>query len=193
MKSFILSIVFLVLFQTSFAQKYEYDMEGNHFSDTISKTHKVPSGFKNKPFMGNRKPIFDTPTDSSYIYHQVGNGETIEYILSLYQLCAPCFSKWNFLDYTDFNSFKKQSIYEGEYLKVALKKDYETGTAAEFKTRIQYQYFEEQAYIYTISERYGIPVDELRAWNNLNPYAYEVEDIQLIVGKIEYKYACPCP
>jgi hypothetical protein len=183
--------LFLVLFQTSFAQKYEYNILGEHFSDTLSKNN-IPTGFKSKPLTGNRKAIFEQPTDSTYIYHQVGNGETIEYILNLYQICAPCCSKWNNLNYSDFNSFKNQLIYEGEYLKVALKKEYDKGTTATFKTRVLYEDFEEQTYIYTISERSGVSVDELRIWNNLDTYAYEVENIRLIIGKTEYKYMCSC-
>ncbi len=130
--------------------------------------------------------------DSIYIYHQVGENENIEYILNLYQICAPCLAKWNNFIYPDFSTLSRQQLFEGEYLKVALRKEYEKGTAAEFKTRILYQDFDEQAYLYTISDNYGISVDDLRSLNNLDAYAYEVENVRLIVGKVEYKYACSC-
>ena len=56
-----------------------------------------------------------------------------------------------------------------------------------------YQTFSNQVYIYNISQQYGISAEDLRRWNNLNEYAYYVEEgSTLIVGKMEYKYACRC-
>lgn len=188
MKSFILSILFLALLQTSFAQKYEYNIIGEHFSDTLT----TPAGFETKPFAGVKKAIFEAPSDSTYIYHQVGEGETIEYILNLYQICAPCFSKWNLLNYSDFTSFKNETLYEGEYLKVALKKDYEKGMTDKPKARKYYQDFPNRTYIYDIVNEYGVNINDLREWNNLDSYGYYVENVRLLVGEIEYKYACPC-
>lgn len=181
-------VLFFLIFQTSFAQKYEYNIIGEHFSDTVYATTNT------KPFaVTDSKAIFEQPQDTTYIYHQVGTNENIEYILNLYQLCAPCFAKWNNLAYSDFNSFKNKTLYEGQYLKVALTKDYEKGTAETFNTRTLYQTFSNQVYIYNVAQQYGVSADDLRRWNNLNEYAYYVEEgSRLIVAKMEYKYACPC-
>ena len=202
MKSFILlississisSISFLAILQPSFAQKYEYDIAGVHFSDTLQKmrTHITPL-VKNPIQDIEREAIFEMPTDTTYIYHQVGQGERIEYILGLYQICTPCFAKWNNLNYPNFSEFLKQTFYEGEYLKVAVKKEYEKGMPSEYKTRTLYQNFSEQTYIYEIARQYQISESDFKLWNNLGEYAYYIEDVRLIVGKTEYKYACPC-
>lgn len=189
--SFSLFILILFIFQVSFAQKYEYNILGEHFSDTAY-TNKTTQITSNPPLNLVRKPIFDAPEDTTYIYHQIGQNENVEYISNLYQICAPCFAKWNDLQYASFELLQQVDFYEGEYVKVALKTEYEKGTAAEFKTRMLYQTFEEETYLYSISERYEISIGDLRSLNNLNPYAYEVENITLIVGKMEYKYACSC-
>jgi hypothetical protein len=190
MKSFILSILFLFLFQTSsFAQKYEYDITGEHFSDTL-KVKTITRVLNREP--KEQKAIFEAPTDTIYIYHLVGEGENAEYILNLYQLCAPCLAKWNNLDYSDFDSFINQSLHIGEYLKVVIKKEYDKGMTEKFETRTLYQNFLEQTYTYDIVRQYRITEADLRLWNNLDQYAYYVEDIRLVVGEIEYKYACPC-
>ncbi len=189
MKSFILSILFLAIFQICFAQKYEYNIFGEHFSDTLS--GKTTTAI-NPTDTEERKAIFESPEDTTYVYHLVGEGEGIESILNLYQVCAPCIIKWNDLYYHDFATFRNQKLYTGEYLKVALKKDYEKGTAALFKTRRLYQNFLERIYIYDISQRYEISYSQLRSWNNLDESIYYVEDTTLIVGEMEYKYACPC-
>lgn len=190
MKSFILSILFFAFLPSSFAQKYEYNILGEHFSDTLY--NNVTSTTPLNGVRQNRKAIFEKPTDTSYIYHQVGEGENIEYILNLYQICAPCLSKWNNIKYPDFGNFRNQPLHTGEYLKVAIKKDYEQGTTAIFKTRTLYQNFPNRIYIYDITDRYGINTYQLREWNNLNENVYYIEDMQLIVGQVEYKYACPC-
>lgn len=189
MKSFTLSILFLTIFQICFAQKYEYNILGEHFSDTLSSTKTTVI---NSIVSEERKAIFERPEDTIYIYHQIGERESIEYILNLYQICVPCLAKWNNLYYSDFATFRKQKLYTGEYLKVALKKDYEKGTVALFKTRKLYQNFPDRIYIYDITERYEISAYELRLWNNLDPNSYYIENMRLIVGGMEYKYACPC-
>ncbi|PIY12209.1 MAG: hypothetical protein COZ18_02575 [Flexibacter sp. CG_4_10_14_3_um_filter_32_15] len=185
--------LFVLIFQTSFAQKYEYNILGEHFSDTAYTNNPVRVTKVNPIIVTERKAIFEQPKESIYIYHQVGENENIEYILNLYQLCAPCFAKWNSFDYPNFYDFKKQKLYEGEYLKVALQKNYANGTAAEFETRTLYQNFSNRTYVYDIVNQYGISVYDLRSWNNLDEYAYYVEEnSRLMVGKIEYKYVCPC-
>ncbi len=184
----ILIISFLALLQTSFAQKYEYDITGVHYNDTLQKiTTTIQTPLQNK----ERKAIFEMPTDEIYIYHQVGEGESIEYILGLYQICAPCFAKWNSFNYPNFSEFLNQNLYEGEYFKVAVKKEYEKGMPAEYKKRTLYHYFAE-GYIYSISEQYKVTLSNLRLWNNLDENTYSLEDVSLIVGETEYKYACPC-
>lgn len=190
MKLFILSIVFLALFQTSFAQKYEYNVVGEHFSDTLY-TNKVTTT-TNPVITEERKAIFERPKDTAYIYHQIGEGENIEYILNLYQICAPCLAKWNKLDYSDFSSFRKQSLYTGEYLKVAIKKSYEKGIPEKFEIRKHYQNIKKRTYIYDIVRNYNVNISDLRLWNGLSENVYYVEDTRLIVGEIEYKYTCPC-
>lgn len=195
MKPFLLSILvisFLSFFQTSFAQKYEYNIEGVHFSDSVQKfrNHITPL-VKNPNQNIEREAIFEMPTDEIYIYHQVGEGENFEYILGLYQICAPCFAKWNNFNYPNFTDFSKQTLYEGEYLKVATKKEYEKGMPAEYKKRTLYHYFAE-GYIYSIAEQYKVSVSDLRLWNNLDEETYSIGEVTLIVGETEYKYACPC-
>lgn len=195
MKSFILSIFFLALFQTSFAQKYEYNIIGEHFSDTLY-NNKISTTTSNSVELIERKAVFERPTDTTYIYHLVGEGENAAYILNLYQVCAPCFAEWNNLGTRSsepfFNQILNQKFYEGEYIKVALKKDYEKGMIDKIKTRKHYQNFPNRTYIYDIVNDYGININELRQWNNLDQYSYYVEDVKLMVGEIEYKYICPC-
>lgn len=198
MKSVILSILFLVLLQTSsFAQKYEYSIIGEFFSDTVYDNEVSIIHTKNSVLDTERKAVFDIPVDTTYTYHLVGAGENAGYILNLYQICAPCFAKWNnfeleYSNYSGFNSFKDQPLYEGEYLKVALKEEYEKGMSATFKTGVLQQIYAEQAYLGNIARQYEVAYADLCLWNNLDPYAYYVEKTWLIVGKIEYKYACPC-
>jgi len=194
MKSFLLSILaisFLAILQTSFAQKYEYDIAGVHFSDSLQKINtSIQTPLQNR--IEERKAIFEMPTDEIYIYHQVGEGENIEYILGMYQICAPCVAKWNNLNYPNFTEFLKQTFYEGEYLKVVLKKEYEKGMPFEYEKRTLYQYFEDQVYLYNIATQYKVNESDLRLWNSVDKETYYVEDVRLIVGQTQYSYACPC-
>ncbi len=229
MKSFTLSILFLCILSISFAQKYDYDINGNNFAGTLLKSQnnnikiivedKVQYVFEKNISNRNRKVYFqNTQLDTNYIYHKVGE-ENIEYILNLYQICAPCFAEWNNfeLKYSTyplatsekdkkriikknpiaakkmmFEYLKAFDIFEGEYLKVALKKDYKNGTAAMFKKKKIYQNITKKTYIYDIVRNYNININDLRRWNNLAPYLYYIENMTLIVGETEYKYACPC-
>jgi hypothetical protein len=184
MKSFILAILFLAIFQTSFAQKYEYNIFGKHFSDTLSSATTTDV---NQTSAEEREAIFERPEDTTYIYHLVGEGESIVYIFNLYQICAPCLVEWNNFDYS-----KTPSLYTGEYLKVALKKDYENGMTTQPKKRRLYENFTNRIYIYDIVNDYGVNINDLRLWNNLDPNSYYIENMRLIVGEQEYKYACPC-
>ncbi|WP_338760931.1 LysM domain-containing protein [Bernardetia sp. ABR2-2B] len=192
MKSFILSVLFFTFLQTSFAQKYEYNIIGEHFSDTLYSNRVISIREVNTATTTDRKAVFERPKDTTYIYHLVGEGENVEYILNLYQTCAPCFSKWNDVEYTEFSTFLKQPFYEGEYLKVALKKEYQNGTAAEFRKRTIYKTFKKQTYLSTIARDYRVTKDELIKWNNLHDGVYMVESTKLIVGEMEYKYTCSC-
>ena len=164
-----------------------------------------------------RKPNFEnTDLDSNYIYHQVGIGENIETILNLYQICAPCFAEWNNFEreYEEFpiagenrklktipsavkkimfEYLKTFELYEGEYLKVVRKEDYYNTTPTQPKKRYIYHTFQEQMWLYDITEQYGISVYELRSLNNLSDETYEIEgNTTLIIGQVEYKYVCPC-
>ena len=87
-----------------------------------------------------------------------------------------------------------QRLYEGEYLKVALKKDYENGISATFKTRTVYVNFERRTSVNDeILRKYNISREKFLEWNSfLDKRVFHVKDITLIVGKIEYKYSCPC-
>ncbi|WP_375558736.1 hypothetical protein ACE193_13415 [Bernardetia sp. OM2101] len=192
MKLFILSILLLAVFQTCFAQKYEYNIIGEHFSDTLYTNKGSITTTANPIVVRERKALFERPKDTTYIYHLVGEGENTEYLVNLYQICAPCFAKWNKLSYADFNSFRNQKLYTGEYLKVALKTDYEKGVTEKVKTRKYYQNIKKRTYIYDIVRNYNININDLRSWNGLSESAYYVEDVRLIVGEIEYKYTCPC-
>ncbi len=71
--------------------------------------------------------------------------------MNLYQICVPCLVKWNSITTQGFNIFQPKDLYTGEYLKVAIKEEYEKGTAAEFKTKTLYQNFKNQTYTYDIS------------------------------------------
>ncbi|AFM04083.1 hypothetical protein Fleli_1673 [Bernardetia litoralis DSM 6794] len=232
MKLFILSILFLAFLQTSFAQKYEYNIEGIHFLDTLTNANLSKTTFEDIKVItyegeerafertylsAERKANFEKDNlDSTYIFHLVGEGETIEYILDLYQICTPCFVEWNNFEiiYKEFpivgdkqiqprtlsissreitlDYLREYEIYEGEYLKVALKKDYEQGVTEKIKTKIVYQEFQNRIYVYDIVTQYGISYAQLCSWNNLDVNAYYVDNIRLVVGKVEYKYACPC-
>ncbi len=195
MKLIIFSILFLFFLQTSFAQKYEYNILGERFSDTLS-TSQVSTLTLNSAVETGRKATFEMPEDTIYMYHQVGEGENVEYILNLYQLCAPCFAEWNAMDYPSSTSFFTQVItqklYEGEYLKVALKKQYQNGMSNTFETRTVYTNFSKRIYTRDIMSRYGINRKDLFSWNNLDANTYYIEDRNLITAKIEYKYSCPC-
>jgi hypothetical protein len=139
------------------------------------------------------KAIFETPDDTIYIYHLVGEGESIEFILNMYQLCAPCLAKWNNYPYSEIKNLYRQKVYVGEYLKVALKSEYYKGFPSNPYFGYQYADVKKNTSLYTISEHYGIPVRELKKLNNLNEYVYTIQvDTRMIVGKTMYKYVCPC-
>ena len=186
MKNTLLTFVFIFSCCTfSYAQ---YNIYGKHFEDTL----KIISTVTTAP-QKIHKVIFDAPTDETYIYHMVAEGESIESILNMYQLCAPCFASWNNYTYTDFYSLKREQLYAGEYLKVALKKDYYEGFPSNSFTKYEYATLTERISLYNISRRYGISQQELRKWNNFNEYLYNVEGgTKIIVAKNVYKYVCPC-
>lgn len=233
MKPLVLSIVFLAFLQTSFAQNYEYDINGRIFNDSISENSKydmseydiivirkdgIEYAFERVASNERRKPNFEnTDLDSNYIYHKVAEGENTEYLLELYQICAPCFAKWNNfeLEYREFpivgetrklktirdvakeimfEYLKSFELYEGEYLKVALKKNYQNGMSATYKTRFIYVNFERRTYVNDeILRKYNINREQFLEWNIfLEKRVHYVQNITLIIGKIDYKYACPC-
>ncbi|WP_375558737.1 hypothetical protein ACE193_13420 [Bernardetia sp. OM2101] len=231
MKPFILSILFLAILQTSFAQKYEYDRSGKSITDTLPKSPNddikviiAEDGEENaleKTILnGSRTANFEsTNLDSNYIYHKVGQGEDITYIVDLYQICAPCFAEWNNfkLEYREFPiavekgqkepklkmipiSSKEMmfgdlilfEIFEGEYLKVALKKEYEKGIPLDFQLRRFYKNFSYPTYLKDVASDYGVSINNLRYLNNLDRDTFYVGDMVLFLGFIHYKYACPC-
>jgi LysM repeat protein len=183
--SFITFLNFFIFSTSSFLYA-QYDSEGNHFEDStkISKalvttaTHKVN---------------FKAPQDTIYIYHLVAEIEDIEFILNLYQLCAPCFAEWNNYSYSGVKNLKRQQLYIGEYLKVALKKDYHKGFLSNPIFIYKYVETEQNISPYVISELYGISVEQLIEWNNHNEYVYSAEGKpKIIIDKKVYKYVCPC-
>ncbi len=184
---FVLSFIACIIFSTSSSLYAQYDIEGNHFADSLKNSQK---GHIKKT---NHKAIFDAPQDTIYIYHLVSEGESIEFILNMYQLCAPCFASWNSCPYSEIKNLYRQNIYAGEYLKVALKSEYYKGFLSNPYFGYQYADVKKNTSLYTISERYGIPIMELKRLNNLNEYVYTLpEDTRMIVGKTIYKYVCPC-
>ncbi len=139
------------------------------------------------------KLTFEPSQDTIYIYHLVAEGESIESVLNMYQLCAPCFAKWNNYSYSTMKSLKRQKLYTGEYLKVALKDDYYKGFPS--KPFVQYQYatLDKKLSLYKIAKKYGVSKQELRKWNGFNEYVYTLEaNTKMIVRKQIYKYVCPC-
>lgn len=179
-------VAFLFLFNSS-SLYAQYDSEGNHFADSLKSSPPVVST------NAKHKVIFDAPQDTIYIYHLVSEGESIEFILNMYQLCAPCFAEWNSYIYSEIKTLYRQKIYAGEYLKVALKSEYYKGFPSDAPFRYQYADIKKNTYLYRMSEHYGITILELRKLNNLNEYVYTLpEDTRMIVGKTLYKYVCPC-
>ena len=101
MKLFIYYLSFLLtLFQISFAQKYEYNIWGEHFDDTPPKNQKIVTQLyqvihKEKPFSKSQKIHI-------YFYHQVGEGETADDIMNLYQIVCALFGEMEFYYYARF-------------------------------------------------------------------------------------------
>ncbi|WP_291721650.1 hypothetical protein [Bernardetia sp.] len=230
---FFLTTLLILVFQNVFAQTYEYDINGRSFEDSISKNSEydmsddiivirkdgIEYAFERVASNERRKPNFEnTDLDSNYIYHKVAEGESTEYLLELYQICAPCFAKWNNFEFeyrefpivgetrklrtipdvaTEiiFEYLKGFKLYEGEYLKVALRKDYQKGFPTKPRKRYFYYTTKKQMSIYDIPRINGITnyeLIELIQKNKLDDIYIIPNNIQLIIGEMEYKYACPC-
>ena len=184
---FVLSCITCIIFSMPSSLYAQYDIAGNHFTDSLKNSQTILIN------NAKHKAIFDAPQDTVYIYHLVSEGESIEFILNMYQLCAPCFASWNNYPYSEIKNLYRQKIYAGEYLKVALKSEYYKGFPSDTHFRYQYADIKKNTSIYRISELYGISMIELKRLNNLNEYVYTIQvDTRMIVGKTIYKYVCPC-
>ena len=184
MKMYLSILLFIFITQSSLAQ---YDIEGYSYEDSLMRplVQTVSTTI--------HQNIFDPPTEDEYIYHMVAEGETIESILNMYQLCAPCFTKWNNYTYSSLESLKREKLYEGEYLKVALKEEYYKGFISNPVKKYNYLKLDKRLSLYKIARRYGVSELQLKTWNKLNEYMYNLEaGTTLIVNEKVYKYVCPC-
>ncbi|WP_291721326.1 LysM peptidoglycan-binding domain-containing protein [Bernardetia sp.] len=185
MKTYLSILIFMLVTYSSQAQ---HDIYGNYYEDSLL-VRPVVQTVRTITHQG----VFETPKEDEYIYHMVAEGETIESILNMYQLCAPCFTKWNNYTYSSLESLKREKLYEGEYLKVALKEQYYKGFISNPVKKYNYLKLDKRLSVYKIARRYGVSESQLKTWNKLNEYTYNLEaGTTLIVNEKVYKYVCPC-